>query len=237
MNIWTGNAQNGVRLSQYLGGDSVRDLVYQEEGLPPLQGAVDALGSRIVWGGFSTNPAVSACVYAYGSKDGRLPVGLHNIVKTTSSGANPFITAIKYVQQSSNIQPKIVAGWRDDTTQGIDKYSSSATLGSVIRWMVNVGQRFNILMIRIPLAGVVDSNTTITPTLYFDDLSASKSLTVINNSNFPGKRKAIYKTPELKDAIGDNNFLLELAWTGTTPLPAALPILIEYEIKQDENNQ
>ena len=82
LHIWSGNGQNGVRVSRYLGsGESVKDLAYQEEGLPPLAGAVDALGNRIVWGGFTTNPATGSAVFAYGSKDSRFPAGLHNVAK------------------------------------------------------------------------------------------------------------------------------------------------------------
>ena len=133
--LWTGNAQNGVRLSKYLGGQSVSDIAFQEEGLPPFAGAVDSLGNRIIWGGFSTNPAAGAVVWAYGSKDSRVPQGLHNIIKTTSAGATPIVTALKYVLQSSNITPKPIVAWKDGSTQGIDQYSASATLSSVIRFI------------------------------------------------------------------------------------------------------
>ena len=234
MHIWSGNSVNGVRLSRYLGGYVVKDVVYQEEGLPPFAGAVSALGNRIVWGGFQTSPAVGATVWAYGSKDARLPSGLHNVAKTSSAGALPNVTALKYVQQSSNITPKLVVSWRDGTTRGIDQYSTTATLASYIRWMVNVGQKFLITKISIPLAGAVNSTTTITPKVWLDDLSTSQSPTVINNTNYPSKRKIIYKGTQLKDYIGQNNFTLEFAWTNTNPLPIAFPITIELDIWEDE---
>jgi hypothetical protein len=234
--IWSGNAINGVRLSTYQGGESVKDIVLQEEGLPPLAGAVDYLGNRVVWGGFSTNPTDKACVWAYGSKDVRLPVGTHNIIKASSSGSNGIVTAIKYVQQGSYITPRAVVAWNDGSGSGIDSYSGAATLGSVIRWMFNIGSKFQITKIRIPLAGAVAANTTITPAIYMDDISSSPTLAlpVINNTNYSGKRKIIYKGPMLKGYVGDNNFVLEIAWTGTNPLGTALPILIEVDIKEDE---
>lgn len=232
--LWTGNAQNGVRLSLYTGGESVRELMYQEEGHPPFPGAVDALGNRIVWGGFQTNPANGAVVWAYGSKDSRLPAGLHSVMKTQSAGSNQTVTALKYVQQSSNVTPKVVAAWKDGTTQGIDQYSTTATLASKIRWMFNIGRKYTVKKVRIPLAGAVAANTTITPVLYFDDLSSSKTLTVINNTNYPSKRMAQYKGPELKDSFGQNNLLLELSFTGTNPLPAGVPIVIDVEPWEDE---
>lgn len=231
--IWTGNAVNGVRLSKYLEGESVQEVCYQEEGLPPLAGAVDALGNRVVWGGFSTNPATGAVVYAYGSKDARLPKGLHNIAKTSSSGANPLVTALKYIQQNSNITPKIVPAWKNDSTQGIDQYSTTATLASVVRFMINVGQKHEYKSIKVPLAGAVDSNTTITPKVYLDDLSSSTTLDTINNTNYPSARNVVFDGTQLKNTTAENNSLLEFAWTGTNPLPIGFPITISLDLKDE----
>lgn len=232
--IFTGNTQSGVRLVQHSGGASTEPLLTLEDSLPPLPGAVDAVGNRIVWGGFTTNPNANACLWAWGSKDPRLPSGLHNIAKAAAAGATPIVTALKHVLQSSYKQPQFVIGWHDATDNGVDKYSASATLAANIRFMFNVGQKFQISSIRIPLAGAVGANTTITPKLYFDDLSSNTTLTVINNTNYSGKRKVLYKGQSLKDCIGDNNFVLELAFTGTDPLPVALPIIIKVDVKEDE---
>jgi len=232
--IWSGNGQNGFRLSRYQGGDNAQDIALFEEGFPPFATAVDAIGNKIIWGGTTTTPATSACVWSWGSKDSRLPNGIHNIIKTTSAGATPIVTALKYAQQSSNIQPKAIVAWRDGTTRGIDQYSATGTLGSYLRWTFNVGLKFNIMYIRIPFGGAVAANTTITPKIWFDGLSSSLSPTVINNTNYPGSRKIIYKTPELKDYIGINDFTLEFAWTGTNPLPIAFPIKIVLDVKTDE---
>lgn len=401
--IWTGNAQNGVRVSIYNGGISVREIVYQEEGLPPRASAVDALGSRIVWGTNGTYPSTGAYVNAYGSKRADLPAGLHcistptkpsdstsvdsyssgnysgysnlimsksdkigqsftaiagrlssasfylrnnggtatgsvvaklyahsgtygtssvptgtalatstaidvatisstfgsvtftfdstyTLVNTTkyviaievdtvgsgqvhvgldstspthsgnritysttttnwtadsttdaifsvyadTAGASTYITSLKYVQQDSNITPKLVTGWGSASGTGLDKYSSSAALNSRIRWMFNIGSKFDITRIYLPLAGEVESGVIITPTLYFDDLSSNKTLKVINNTNYSGKRKVTYRGAELKNATGYNNFVLEIAYSGTVPVPVALPIRIEIDIKDDE---
>lgn len=232
--IWSGNAQNGFRLSKYLGGESVQDVALFEEGFPPLATAVDAIGNKIIWGGSTTTPSTTACVWSYGSKDSRLPNGVQNIIKTTSAGTTPIVTALKYTQQSSNIQPKAIVAWRDGTTRGIDQWSATGTLASYLRWTFNIGQKFNIMRIRIPFGGAVAANTTITPKIWFDDLSSSASPTVINNTNFSGSRHIIYKTPELKDYVGKNNFTLEFVWTGTNPLPIAFPIEILIDRLTDE---
>lgn len=111
--IWTGNAVNGVRLSHYIGGDSVKEDVYLEEGTPPFAGAVDALGNRIAWGAWMTYPTDCASVFSYGSKKENITTSLHNVARATSTGTTPLITALKYVQQSSNVQPKVIIGWGD----------------------------------------------------------------------------------------------------------------------------
>lgn len=402
--IWTGNAQNGVRLSLYNGGVSVREIVYQEEGLPPFAGAVDALGNRVVWGTFATYPSTSGIVYGYGSKRADLPAGLHSVstipdseltsisdsysesnyttyinvsmantiassrgkgqsftgadgtldsckfylrnvdgtatgtvvaklyahtgtygtsslptgnalatsnsvdvssLSTTNSlvtftfdnsytmvngtyyvitleiqdagtgligygsdttssthsgnrvyettvgnwttstadsifyvygklGGNINVTALKYVQQSSNVTPTTVTAWKTDTEQGMEKYSTSASLYSKIRWMFNLGNKFQVTNVSIPLAGAVASGVIITPTIYLDDLSSNYALPVINNTNYPNKRKVTYKGAELKNITGYNNFILEIAYTGTNPLPVALPIKIEVDLKDAE---
>lgn len=237
LHIWTGNTQSGVRLSRYIGGETVQEVYYIEDGFPPFAGAVDALGSRLVSGTSTTYPITTASVTAYGSKNDSLPKGIHNIVRATSTGANPNVTALKYVQQSSSVQPKLIVGWSDDSAKGLDKFSTSGTYNSVFRSKVfNVNQKFKMLKIRIPLANQVDSNTTITPKIYVDDESTNTTLNAISNTNFPNKRKAIYKNPELKDIGGDNNFFLELTWTGTTKMPVLLPILIDVDVQEDESN-
>jgi len=232
--IWSGNGQNGFRLSTYSYGETVQDVALFEEGFPPFVTAVDAIGNKVIWGGTTTTPSTTASVWSYGSKDARLPTGIHNVAKTTSAGTTPIVSALKYAQQSSNIQPKAVVAWKDGTTQGIDQYSATGTLGAVLRHTFNVGQKFKVIRIRVPFGGAVASGVTITPTVYFDDLSSNKALTVINNTNFPGSRKVIYKSPEMTSFIGENNFTLEFVWSGTTPLPIALPIYITLELFDDE---
>lgn len=409
--IWTGNAQNGVRISTYTGGSSVQELVYLEEGYPPSQAAVDALGNRIVWGGRTTYPSVGASVWAWGSKRADLPAGLHNVMSTAASSvelcdsysesnystdaslsftytgagfnlannmrgqsftgnggkissckfylkrsssysgsvkamlyahsgtfgtssvgspsngvgalatsntiavsslsetyelvefnfttkptltngtkyvvcvstsgqttgvsvgvdttaqshagngctltsttasvwasssadtifyvytgsATPNVTGLKYNVQDSNVTPKVLLAWTDEAADGyLEKYSSSATLKSQLRWMFPIGKRFSIERVTIPFAGEVDANTTITPTLYFDDLSSNVTLPTINNTNYPSKRKVLYKGTSVKDCTGLNNFMLDLTWTGTNPLPVAFPITIVINESEDE---
>lgn len=118
LRIFSGNAVSGTRVSKYIGGETISDRAldteFIEDSLPPFAGAVDAFGGRGVWGGFTTYPETSACVWALGSKDGKIPMGLHNIVRTNSaSSTNQNATAVKYVQQADNKNPRVVVGWND----------------------------------------------------------------------------------------------------------------------------
>lgn len=113
LHIFSGNSSNGVRVSRYTGGYGVNTVVYQEEGTPPFPGAVDAYGDRISWGGWTTVPESAGVVWAFGSKDPRLPQGLSCIARSSAGTGTPNATAIKYALQASNIQPQLIIGWRN----------------------------------------------------------------------------------------------------------------------------
>lgn len=232
---WSGNASNGVRLSKYIGGETIQEVAYQEEGVPPFAGAVDALGSRLVWGAFTSYPESSASVMAYGSKVENLPKGLHNIIRTTSSGSTQNATSLRYVQQASSVAPRLVVGWNDGSAKGLDKLSTTATFNDVWRGKVfNINERFVLKKLIIPLAGAVDANTSITVKIYLDDASSSVTLTTINNTNYPSKRKILYKAGELLTANGENNFFIQISWAGTTNMPVLLPIRMKIDQAEDE---
>lgn len=235
--IFSGDGKNGVFITKYIGGSSVIPVDEIDEGFPPFQDAVEDLGNKILWGAFTTYPVVSAAVHALGLKKSKLPKAWSTPIKTSSAGANPIVTSIKNVEQNSFLTPKVIVGWGDDSAKGIDKYTSGATLSSVIQFgPFNIGQKFSIEKMRIPFAKAVAANMQITPKVYIDDESVTKSPTVINNTNNSGKRKVIYTNSDLPDYIGDNNFKLELTWGLTVQLPVLLPIIIELDIFEDEAN-
>lgn len=234
---WSGNAANGVRLSQYIGGETIKEVTYQEEGVPPLAGAVDALGSRLVWGAMTTYPEASASVVAYGSKNDLLPKGLHNVVRSTSVGSTQNVNSLKYVQQASNITPRLIVGWGDASAKGLDKLSTTATFNSTWRGPVfNINKEFVLKKLIIPLAGVVDTNTSLTVTVFLDDGTVSVPLTTINNATYSGRRKILYKAVELNTCLGENNFYIQIKWQGTTQMPVLLPITVVVDISNDEIN-
>lgn len=79
----SGDLAGGYRLWQYIGGDSIQTLKIIEEGYPPLQGAVDAVGSRIVWAADNSVPVAASGLYGYGTKSDLFPRGLHHIAAAT----------------------------------------------------------------------------------------------------------------------------------------------------------
>lgn len=230
LKIWSGNASNGCRVSYYVGGQSVKDLYYLNEGSPPFAGAVDALGNRTVWGGFTTDPVSSASVFAFGSKDVRLPMGLHNIIKSTSAGATQNVTSLKYIQQASNVAPILIVGWGDGSAKGLDKYDSAGTISSVIRTRPEViGGKFTLKKVQIPLGVAVAANMSCTVKVYIDGgLGSPTTIATINNTNYAASDRLILATTEV---IGNTDFFLEFTFGGTVAMPVLLPIT--YEIETD----
>lgn len=245
--IWSGSistgadVSNGYRVSVYLGGQTTKQIFYSETGSPPLAGAVEAVGERVMWGTFEQLPTTTGAspeyygiVMAMGSKRHDVPQGVHGIInsKATGTAADGIVTALKNVQQSSFSYPKLVVGWRDATSFGLDKQSTTYGTHVFRSQMFNIGKRFKIKNIRIPLAVAVAANMTITPKVFLDDYSSSSTtgLTVINSTNYVESERTIIYTPDIS---GRNNFCLEFRWSGTALCPILFPILIECEIFGD----
>lgn len=79
----SGDLQKGVKLWRYVGGDAVESLKQRNDGHPPMQGAVESVGNRIVWATFTTRPYNSSGLMAYGSKSDLFPRGLHHIAMSS----------------------------------------------------------------------------------------------------------------------------------------------------------
>lgn len=238
--IFSGNSSSGFRISKYIGGDSVREVAYFEDGHPPFAGAVEAIGSKMMFGSMTNYPEISASVFSFGSKRGDLPQKLHNVIRSNATAADtPRITSMKKTQQSSNVEPKVIVGWGDGSGYGVDK-SGTGTFNSVWRSeLFKINKPFYIERIRIPLGIKLAANMEIVLKLIVDDGSATKTLQTINTTNYTaGARKIIYKPQELltDEANGVNNFMLELNWGGSTELPVLLPIEIDVVTTDDESN-
>jgi len=233
---WSGTLQGGVRFWQYVGGDTIQTIKYIEEGHPPMQGAVDAIGNRIAWGAFTTYPTNSASVFAYGSKSDLFPRGLHNIARSTvtATASNGLVTALKNVQQADYAFPRFIIGATDGTNINLDA-KGTAYQTSVWRSRVyNIGRNFTVrgIHMRFPIAP--SSNMTIVPKLFFDNESTSATGTTINSTNYTKKYLTLGAANFGNAVSGANNFFIELTFSGTALLPVLLPIEIELDVDQNE---
>lgn len=240
--VWSGNSTRGCRLSKYIGGDSIQEVMFIEDSPPPLSGAVEAWGSRLAWGGSTSYPSTAGVVYSYGSKDQRLGKSLMIPIISTAGSTTPVVTSILNYSHLSFVRPKMIVGWGNGTTYGIDKLSTTATYSSVWRSeKFSIPGKFRVTKLRIPLSQALASNMSIVPKLYFDDFSTSATLATINNTNYPSKKRVIYQAAELNAIsaggnIGYNNLLLEFTFAGTAEIAVNFPIIIEYELFEDEDN-
>jgi len=232
---WSGNLDNGIRLSMYTGGNTLQQLTFIEEGCPPLAGAVDSIGEQLLFGTHVTYPEDAAVVYTFGSKDNRFPrTALHNAFRSTMTGVDKVVTSILVAENASFIRPRPIVGGRSNTETQIDKIST--TYGNVFNiWrssMFNVGKSFKINWIKFGVTPAVAVSHTITPKIFVDDLTDSETQTLVNSVTFPDSDRRIKLTPTIE---GFNNFLLEFTFSGTALLSVILPIRIEIETTESED--
>lgn len=244
--IWTGSygasgitdADGGTRLSIYLGGFSIKQLVFLEEGVPPIAGGVAAQSNRIFWGSHVSYPEDAICMWGYGSKDGNLPPALHNVAVGSATPAQTIYraTAVAAVEQTAfGVDPRMWMGWKDGAASqdfGIDRVGiGSNAEPSVWRSLIYpVGSPFRINKVSFPLGAAVATGMTLIPTILTDDLSSSTALTTVNNTNYASSQRRIVMYPAV---YGNNNLCLQLRWSGTAILPVNLPIVIEGEFIED----
>lgn len=234
--IISGHLAGGIRLSRYVGGDSIETLQYIPEGHPPMQNAIDFFGNRIVWAAFTTYPDNSASLFAYGSKSDLFPRGLHNIAVSglTATASNGVITAICAALQGAAF-PKFVIGGTDGSNTVLEKQSSTYGTHYWRSNVFNIGRTFHIKRISLRFGAAVAANMTMVPKLFFDNESSSQAGPTINNTNFPNSERYATLGPDSFSNAngGKNNFYLELKWTGTALLPVLLPIIIILDVSDN----
>lgn len=237
----SGSLAGGVRHWQYLGSDQVQTIKYIEEGHPPLASAVDSFGAKFVWGGFLTYPDNTAGLLSYGNKSDLLPRGLHHIAVSslTATASNGVVTAVCAALQGAAF-PKFLLGGTDGSNTNLDKQSTTYGTHYWRSQPFNIGRSFSVAFVTLRLGAAVAANMTLTPKFFLDNETASKavnSTSVINNTNYPNSDKFVTFTPDNFDGAvnGNNNFYLELKWTGTALLPVILPIIIAVDISENEH--
>lgn len=233
---------HGFRVTRYVGGYSFQEVAFIEDGSFPYPGAVDGNTNQLVMGannsqifGSSTNGL--PCVWSIGLAKNIAPNKIFNILRTSSGDS---ITALKFNQSDANNQ-NFMVGWStfvNTAINGIDVVGSvnSGTNQNSIWWSqrYQIGQRFQVKQITVPLVNQLNSGQTITPTLYFDNKHHSLALPAINLALMTAQgatNLAVIKVPAGNN-YGETEFWLELVWscTATTANSAVkMPIVIDLE--------
>lgn len=240
--IWSGASDtvNGyTRFSKYLGGDSIQTIAVIEDSIPPSSGAVVGDGNRLMWGGHCIYPTPAAGVYAYGTKSGLFPAGLHFIARASiaADATNGHVSALATIYQTQRSFPVIAMGSFNTNagTPAIDTKSTTYQTSVFRSAMFNVGQDFTVSKITLPLAQAMGANMTIVPKLFFDHGSTSQVGTTLNATNYPNSEKIIRLDADnfLGNSSGKINFFLELTISGTALSAVSLPIEIEIDVDED----
>jgi hypothetical protein len=226
----------GFRITRFLGGYTFEEVWYSETGEPCMQGAVDGILNQFLVGNHTTVPENDGCVYAYGLQKGALGQGMFNTMRATGATSSTNVTSLLVADNNEFAFLNPIIGWTqagDGSTgalHGIDKQATQYGNTSQMWWssVYRIGARFKITRIRIPLSQAIASNMTITPKVYIDDAITSTTLTVINNTNYPNGERFVTLRPE--NLVGQNNFWLELKWSGSALLTVGLPIEVDFEV-------
>lgn len=224
-----------MRISKFIGGYSIQEMLFAHM-TPPLPGAVDGYIDRLFFGAtfnyrFDTSEN-RAGIFSFGLSKSELGRGLFNMMPCSGDDNNNTITAIINYPENNDYN-RIVSAW-DGTIYGIDTRDSnmSYTYGNPF-WMsqtYKIGQKYKITKLALNFTKSVGASTVIEPFIYTDNLSGETSLTTINYTNYPDKRRVVIRPENL---TGEHNFNLFFRWSNQRVTPIALPITIEYELIDD----
>jgi hypothetical protein len=143
------------------------------------------------------------------------------------------ITAVCKTQEGLPF-PKFLAGGVGGQGGNNYKLFSKATTYSLNVWrsqLFTIDSPFSLSKIELSLSTNLNQNHIITPILYFDNGGTMVTGTEINATNYPNGETGIVLTPGnfAYNVHGQNNFILELRFTGTALIAVTLPISIELE--------
>lgn len=155
---------------------------------------------------------------------------------TNPRAATGIITAMHRVQSGLPF-PRMVVGGKGGTggvTYSVFKQASSYTLNLWRSQRFVINGPFAITAITIPLTIDLNQNHVIQPYLDFDNGARQVYSTEINNSNFESGSNSITLTAADfdYDTFGENNFCLQLNFTGSALIGVMLPIIIELETQE-----
>lgn len=240
--VVSGNYQTrGFRVSRFLGGYSFEEVFYSETGEPCLPGAIDNVLNRVVFGSHTNVPESDGCVYAVGLQKAVLSTGMFNIMRATGGNASTNVTAVCFADATEIGFYVPIIGWTNGSgtsSNGLDKQGTTYSNAPPVFWseLYRIGRPFKITKIHVPLAQAVAANMTLNLKIYVDDGQSSFTgstygLATINNTAYPNSEKNI--NMNVADVRGENNFWVELRWTGSSLLTVQLPIIIDFELIPD----
>lgn len=225
----------GFRVTKFAGGYSFQEVFYSETGEPCLQGAIDGVLNRVVFGSYTTVPESDGCLYGVGLQKSALGGGFFNLMRSTGGTSSTCVTAVSFADATQMGFYVPIIGWTqagDGSTgvsHGLDKQGTAYNNAPSVLWTgtTRIGQRFKITKITIPLAQSMAANMTLIPKIYFDNGLTTQTLVTVNNTSYPNSEKLIVIRPD--SAVGQHSFHLELRWSGSSLLSVVPPITIEGE--------
>lgn len=230
--VLSGDFASSVKVLKYLGGESFSVLSNINDGTPPPACAVDSSGDALFWGGYCIYPAAAAGAYSYGYRTGRIPPAIHMPLRISdSNGTSPEVTMLKFIRAGS---PYPYIGWRTDGsgsgyTFGIDRITTAGIQAS--RWrtkVFNIGKRFKINKIIIPMINPVAAGDSITPTIYVDNAYTSTTIKAINSTNYPNGNRIV--EIDGLNVFGYSNFFIDFSFASNTGQGFTLPIEIYLDV-------
>lgn len=223
----------GVTISRYLGGIAFEQVFKTYGFTPPLQSSVWAQDDSIVFGTtvFYDNPGTS-------TRSGLFRVNvdgsIHGVCTSASTGSSHTIASIHPVGFSPYEDFYFSTFGGNYINKTSDDCSATYGSGFFLSQIYNIGKKFKITKIEMNLSNFLDADQSITVSVWRDNATEASdihTLTTINSTNYPNKKKIIFKPVSL---TGEYNFFVKIEWTGASasgPQPSIiLPLYIEYEL-------
>lgn len=235
--VVSGNINSrGFRVTKFIGGYSFSEVFYSETGEPCLPGAIDGILNRCLIGTHTTVPESDGCVYSIGLQKGFLGQGIFNIMRASGGDSSTSVTAVLEADNNEKGFSVPIIGWTQagegstGVSHGLDKQLTTYNYAPSVWWsqMYRIGRPFKITRILIPTVQSVGANMTIVPKIYTDNGNGTTyTYTTINNTNYPSKN--LIELRNEVPVVANQNFWLELKWTGSALCTVSLPIEVEFE--------
>lgn len=145
------------------------------------------------------------------------------------SYSQSLITCVAKAPQSFTL-PSYVIGGTNNSAYRLMKIGTTYSFAVWRSPVYRLGKQFDIMKIQFPVYPAVTTNMTIIPVLYFDNAASSSTGTTINSTNYSGAKEITLYPPNFSNAIrGNNNFFLELQFSGSALAVVGLPIYIDID--------